>query len=139
MIEKHQRIIEKWIGTPYEYMGNTARKGVDCIHLVQGILKDLGISIPLPPYQEHWAQQDAYLFERQLDAYQYRWEEIKEKDVQFGDVILIRADDSIIKHAGVATDSAYFLHVMDDAVGAVRLDRIGRVRNAIAKIIRVNK
>lgn len=136
--EQKNEIINKWIGTPYQYMRMEPGVGVDCIHLVKGILRDIDIPIGVPNYPSGWRESDPALFERSLYAVRNRWSAIHPNSIKFGDVVLIKDSDNFVKHAGIITDSAHFIHILNDRLGTARIDMLDNYRDTIKMVIRIS-
>ena len=58
-IEPHDIIAAArgWIGTPYRHQASLKGIGCDCIGLVHGVARELGLDVaPLPAYSADWAE-----------------------------------------------------------------------------------
>ena len=139
MIDAKQQtnIINKWIGTPYLYMGKQPGIGVDCIHLVREVLKETGKIFTIPNYPKSWEKLNPHFFQRELYAIECNWNNVDDNDLLFGDIALFKDKDGIIKHAAVVIDRSKLMHVQDDIIGTVRVNRIQDVRKAIKRFIRI--
>ncbi|MCP4707320.1 MAG: C40 family peptidase [Planctomycetes bacterium] len=139
MIDAKQQtnIINKWIGTPYRYMGKQPGIGVDCIHLVREVLRETGKIFAIPNYPKSWEKLDPHFFQRELQLMEHLWSDVDENDLLFGDIALFKDQDGIIKHAAIVLDRSKLMHVQDDIIGTVRINRIQEVRKSIKRFIRI--
>lgn len=142
MTPEQRKIVEKWIGTPYAYRMREPGKGVDCVHLVVAIVEELNenMTIPILPYPRFWRYSDPALFERTVDVYRHCWKEITEANARFGDVVFFKdktRELNWITHSGVMVEPGRFIHVLNDAHGRVRIDRLDAYRDQIKTFGRV--
>lgn len=85
--------LEKWLGTPYKYAGNS-NKGIDCSGLV------------------HHAFQNVYQVitnRRSSDLY-LQCDKISAKDIQFGDLVFFKIGGNQINHVGIYLTDNKFIH-----------------------------
>ncbi len=131
------RIIAKWIGTPYAHRECQAGRGVDCIHLVAAILGEAGIAdLQVPAYPANWRQSDPGLFDRAFRAVENEWLPVAEHQLRFGDVAVFRNAAGLVQHAAVIVDPARLIHVWDNAYPVVRIEPIARLRPLIGMFLR---
>lgn len=83
-----------WIGTPWHHHACVKGVGVDCVHLIVGVLDELGIPRPdIPPYDR---TPDGVTLLAVCDAYGCRV-----ADAQPGDVAVIEWGDEVPHHVGI--------------------------------------
>ena len=136
-VQQQTDIINKWIGTPYQYMGKQPGIGVDCIHLVREVLKETGKVFAIHNYPKSWEKLDTHFFQRELYSREHLFTSVNENDLLFGDIALFKDKDGIIKHAAIVIDRSKLMHVQDDIIRTVRVNRIQDVRKAIKRFIRI--
>jgi len=79
-----------WIGTPYHHMADIKGVGVDCGMLLVRIFTDLGVCSgfdPRPYTRDWYMHQDGEIY---LSFVSERSDEIREEDLQPGDIVVIR-------------------------------------------------
>lgn len=85
--------LEKWLGTPYKYAGNS-NKGIDCSGLVHHVFQNV--------YQ-------IITTRRSSDLY-LQCDKISEKEIQFGDLVFFKIGGSNISHVGIYLTDNKFIH-----------------------------
>ena len=90
-----------WLGTPYQFGGNT-RDGVDCSGLVQQVYNKV--------YKKHLARNSALIFERNCL-------EVSRSDLREGDLVFfITGSSSKINHVGIYLKDNKFVHASSRGV-----------------------
>lgn len=93
--------IDSWIGTPYQYGGNS-KSGVDCSAFTQLVYRAVNIEIPRTA-----SQQAAQA------------ENINPADLKFGDLLFFNTSGSGISHVGIFIGNGFFVHASSSR-GVVR-------------------
>lgn len=112
----------KYVGLPYEHLGNNPSKGIDCTNLMRLVYKkERGIIIPFKTSDLcNIAEPDWYnkttekLFEKgiRIQRDDFRWEKVREPQVY--DIILMSiGDTNITNHCSVYVDKGKILHTME--------------------------
>ncbi len=85
--------LEKWLGTPYKYAGNSM-KGIDCSGLV------------------HYTFQNVYkvVTNRRSSDLFLQCNKIEEKEIQFGDLVFFKISGNSISHVGIYLAERKFIH-----------------------------
>ena len=105
----------EWIGTPYMHRAAVKGKGVDCLGLIRGILKEIhgeDIVKPLMPnYQQSWHQiHYGEPFLRLAGTFLERSKRASLEGLP-ADVIVIRpSKKNTYKHCGILTSSNTMIH-----------------------------
>jgi len=116
-IERFLEEVESWKGTPFRHLGEQKGIGVDCVHLIRGMLINLdypGLAdLPMPRYPRDYTAEDAGTrlvdeIERMLSG---RW--VDPRDAQLGDLLVFRIHQSQW-HVGIHIGNNRFVHVYED-------------------------
>ena len=103
-MERHKIIAEarEWINTPFQHQGRTKGTAVDCIGLIYGVAKNLGIAPDGLPQEfiGYTRIPDNGKLEQALDKYMDR---IRMSEVQPGDVYLMAYSRHAPQHVGITT------------------------------------
>lgn len=118
MIEREQiaALARDWIGTPYRHQASLKGVGCDCLGLVRGVWRELGLEEPetVPPYASGWAEATGE--EALAEAAQRHLLEIPCTEFTTGDLLLFRWRPHLpAKHAGIATSASSMVHAQDHA------------------------
>ncbi len=109
------KIILKYLGTPYEYLGSTL-KGLDCINLCVLVGKDRGINIPNINHSNTNIHSYSGLFDVKDNI------NLWEKTTAQKDVLVVFKINGIARHVGYMLDDDQFIHIMQDS--RVTVDRV---------------
>ena len=118
MIERERiaALARDWIGTPYRHQASLKGVGCDCLGLVRGVWRELGLEEPetVPPYASGWAEATGE--EALAEAAQRNLQEIPCTEFATGDLLLFRWRPHLpAKHAGIATSASSMVHAQDHA------------------------
>lgn len=83
----------EWLGVPYKYAGNN-RKGIDCSGLIKVLYRDV--------YNLELDGSASAIFSRCI--------QIREEDLQEGDLVFFKINKSRISHVGLYLQDGYFVH-----------------------------
>lgn len=112
---------KEWLGTPYLHQAAKKKLGCDCLGLVLGIGRELGIDLPnkVPPYSASWRDPDAgAMLQEQADKFLRRQ---SERPPQTGDVLLFRMrHDLPAKHCAILIAPDQMIHAQE-GVGTIQL------------------
>ena len=87
-----------WLKTPFKHQGRVKHKGVDCVGLIIGVAKDLGIfDCRIHNYPEY---PDVNMMTMNMDNHLIP---IKIKDMNIGDIFYLKFFNAPI-HVGIKTD-----------------------------------
>lgn len=114
MITRKQVVTQArtWIGTPFHHQGRVKHVGVDCIGLLVGVIKELGIKstkkdnngnlIPLESFDNtnYGRLPDGVLLQTSIEKHFYK---VERNNIKPGDVLLFKFDENP-QHIGIATD-----------------------------------
>lgn len=127
-ITREQFVVEArdWLGTPYQHQGRLKGTACDCIGLVIGVSRAVGLDVPDAP--DYGRRPDGRL-RGTLEAHLSR---VPLADAQGGDVLLFAWHATPI-HVAILTDPDHFIHAYlpNRCVVESRLDEKTR-RNVIA-------
>lgn len=107
---KGEAIVEeamKYLGTPYVYGGTSLTSGVDCSGFTQGVMRNMGISIPRTSQSQ--SQTGTLVSKNQL---------------QKGDLLFFGNSVSSIYHVGIYIGDGKMIHSGTAATGGVIIDSI---------------
>lgn len=95
-----------WLGTPYRHGASVKGVGADCLGLVRGAARAVGLThVEPPPYRPDWAE--VLDGEPLLEALRARLVEITPDDALPGDVLVFRmAAGAAAKHCAVLSAAA---------------------------------
>lgn len=130
-------IVDKWIGTPYRHNCCAPNIGVDCVQLVVSIQKELGFEIHLPNYPKDWRISQPNLMDTEFKARTERMQWMDRSNIQFGDIVVMFDEHNWIKHLGIVLNMGYFIHILDDSLGSVRVDGIKSWKPSICGFVRM--
>ena len=109
-------ITTKYLGVPYKHMGRTMA-GLDCWGLIKLVYADIGVDVAdLDNYELAWARKGHGHFESQKYP---EWKRVE--NPQFLDVVLFKATETIVNHAGLVLDERRFIHCCRAGVVVARL------------------
>lgn len=104
-----------WIGTPFRHQGSCRGSGADCLGLVLGVCRELGLPVsePVPAYTPDWAE--AGRAEVLLPALGREFRAVPEGAARPGDVVVFRMHRAApAKHLGILSEvtagQARFIH-----------------------------
>ncbi len=106
------RTAQDWIGTPYRHQMARKLVGCDCLGLIIGVAREVGLRTPdvLPPYTRDWLEYGSGepLLEK-LDEYLER--RPCSEPAELGDVLVFRmAARMSAKHLGIQVSPASMVH-----------------------------
>jgi NlpC/P60 family putative phage cell wall peptidase len=111
----------KWLGTPYLHQAAKKQLGCDCLGLILGVGRELGVDLPatVPPYSASWRDPHAaHTLEEQADKYLQRQ---NDRPPQTGDIMLFRMRrDLPAKHCAISVGPDHMIHAQE-GVGTIRL------------------
>jgi len=99
-----EEIASGCVGWTYQHHGRQPGL-VDCFGLFLYIANKMGFDVPDYDYSEDWRGEDHF----GLNYWKYA-DPIAEKDVQPGDVILLRMSGAHISHIGIVLRNGRFIH-----------------------------
>lgn len=105
-----------WLGTPYQHQASLCGVGSDCLGLLRGVWRDVTGPEPEPmrPYGAGWAELTGE--ESLFDLAQKYFVQRPDCTLLPGAVLLFRWQPHLpVKHCGIATGEARFIHAHDGA------------------------
>jgi len=110
-------IVAKYLGLPYKHMGRDAKTGLDCWGLIKSIYADHGIEIDdVENYEINWSKKGHDFFATDKHP---EWQKVS--DPQFMDIVLFKASDLVVNHAGLVLDESRFIQSCRAGVIVCRL------------------
>ena len=109
------RVVElasAWLGTPYRHQASLRGVGCDCLGLVRGVWRGLYGSEPeaVAPYTRDWAEAGGRDLMMEAASRHFR----RADEVRSGRLLLFRWRPGLpAKHAGIALDTAHFIHAYE--------------------------
>jgi len=111
----YQEALDQWLDTPYRHMGQT-RDGTDCIGLVLGLYKELGLlpeDLSPDEYAKQWYLTESYThhpaFEKLKETVDLK--KIDEpSELRAGDILVFSFGKGIESHVGVLTKRGTIMH-----------------------------
>lgn len=86
---------KQWLGTPYMENSSVKGHGADCAGFLIGVFKNCGISYN---FREIGLEQSLKLFFK------------TSKNLKCGDILIFKSTDNELKHLGILTEEAKFIH-----------------------------
>jgi NlpC/P60 family putative phage cell wall peptidase len=123
MIEAEQVVAaaKEWLGTPYLHQAAKKKLGCDCLGLILGVGRELGVDLPdkVPPYSASWRDPQAgSLLQEQADHFLKRQ---SDRPPCPGDILLFRMRrDLPAKHCAILTTTDQMIHAQE-GVGTIQL------------------
>lgn len=123
MIEAEQVVAtaKEWLGTPYLHQAAKKKLGCDCLGLILGVGRELGVDLPetVPPYSASWRDPLAgTLLQDQADYYLKRQ---NRRPPCPGDILLFRMRrDLPAKHCAILIAPDQMIHAQE-GVGTIQL------------------
>lgn len=123
MIEAEQVVAaaKEWLGTPYLHQAAKKNLGCDCLGLILGVGRELGVDLPdtVPPYSASWRDPLAgTLLQDQADYYLKRQ---NSRPPYPGDILLFRMRrDLPAKHCAILIAPDQMIHAQE-GVGTIQL------------------
>lgn len=95
-----------WLGTPYRHGASVKGVGADCLGLVRGVARAVGLAdAEPPPYRPDWAE--GLGGEPLLEALRARLVEVAPGEAEAGDVLVFRmAPGAAAKHCAILSAAA---------------------------------
>lgn len=127
-----QRVVAeagRWIGTPYRHQGSTRGVGCDCLGLVLGVARALGVTVmPVPAYGD-----DALAAgDRLLAGARANLTEIPIATAGAGDILCLRWQATMAaSHLGIIAGGGRFIHAYQ-GIGVVSSALVPSWRRRIA-------
>lgn len=110
-----------WLGTPYLHQAAVKDIGCDCLGLILGVGRELGVALPctVPAYSANWRDpHSGGELERMADRYLIRQAPGK---AQPGDILLFRMRrDLPAKHCAILIAPTQMIHAQE-GVGTIQL------------------
>lgn len=107
-----------WLGTPFRHQGRCRGVGVDCIGLIVGVARGLGLAVR--DRADYPRQPDGHSLEAALDGQLMR---LRPGEIRPADVLLMRIR-RMPQHVGILAENGVILHAHSAAgrVVEMRLD-----------------
>ncbi len=119
--EKVVSTTKEWLGTPYLHQAAKKNLGCDCLGLILGVGRELGVDLPgkVPPYSASWRDPLAgTLLQERADHYLQRQ---SERPPCPGDILLFRMRrDLPAKHCAILIAPDQMIHAQE-GVGTIQL------------------
>ena len=108
-----------WVGTPYVHQASVRGVGTDCLGLVRGVRRELGLpDVPVSPYAPGWGETDER-GEPLLEAARVHLVPVEKREPRTGDVVVFRMlARGPAKHCGIVVSPDRFVHAYS-GVGTV--------------------
>ena len=113
-------IVKKYLGVRFKHQGRDVAEGLDCWGLIKAIYADHGIELfDLESYEINWSKTGKNYF---LEHYADQWQRVQRP--QLMDVVLFKASEAVINHAGLVLDNARFIHASKAGIVVSRLGEL---------------
>jgi len=113
-------IVKKYLGSSFKHQGRSIQDGLDCWGLIKAIYADYGIELfDLESYEIDWSKKGRNYF---LEHYADQWQKVEMP--RFMDVVLFKASDTVVNHAGLVLDNARFIHASKAGIVVSRLGEL---------------
>lgn len=136
-VDELRKILNEWLGTPFRHACGMKKLGVDCIHMVKGVMAEIGIESPsVPKYSKDWYMNSSkdILLEGLTKVKRLELQE-HGTTPQSGDIIIFRFGH-IDSHIAIYCDGELYHSVV--GVGAIKSSsRDPHFRHRIQKVFRV--
>lgn len=103
------KIITKYLGTPYRFHGTTTEEGLDCANLCTLVGKDLGINIPNINHNIHTMETYSSLFKLKDDT--SLWKQVEPR----ANTLCVFKINGLVRHVGYMLNEFEFIHIMENS------------------------